>query len=45
LEHCKTMDQALAHINSSPVLQSTNPESHIFPSTLARDNLVMEMEL
>jgi antirestriction protein ArdC len=43
LEHCKTMDQALANIKTSPGL--ANAETQIVPSTVGRENPSMEMEL
>ncbi len=45
LEHCKTMDQALAHIITPPGLQPTNLETQIVPSIKGRENASMEMEL
>jgi hypothetical protein len=47
LEHCKSMDQALAHItNSQSSLehQTTNGEAQIIPSTAGRENPSMEMD-
>ncbi len=43
LEHCKTMDQALAQIRTSPGLSSS--EAQIIPSTMGRENPSREMEL
>jgi hypothetical protein len=45
LEHSKTMDQALAHIKTSPGLQPPNLGTQIVPSTMGRENPSMEMEL
>ncbi len=44
LEHCKTIDQALEHIKTSPGLQPTNLETRITPSIIGRENPSIEME-